>query len=169
MNEIGRILSDLGVYWPNFIAQIIIFLIVYAILKKFAFGPVTAILEERRQRIEETERDREKIKQQLAESEAAAAAKVAEANQRAARMIAEAQESAATVSAKEREAAVREAQDIIAKAREAARAEREQQLATLKRDFGKLVIETTGKVTGKVLTDADQQTINQETAAEIAR
>ena len=168
MDQIGEILSNLGVTWPKFIAQIIIFLLVYTILKKFAFGPITAILEERRKRIEENEADREKIKAQLADSESTAAAKIAEANEAANRMIAEAKESAAAVADKEKQAAAKEAQDIIAKAREATKLEREQQLASLKKDFGKLVIDATGKVTGKVLSGDDQEKINKETAAQLA-
>ncbi len=164
----GEILTGLGVYWPNFIAQVLIFLIVYMILKKFAFGPITDILEERRKRIEENEADREKIKAQLANSEEEAAKKIAEANETAARLIAEAKESAAAVAEKEKQAATKEAQDIIAKAREATKLEREQQLASLKKDFGKLVIDATGKVTGKVLSNDDQETINKETAAQLA-
>ena len=55
MNEVGKVLSSLGVHWTNFIAQVLIFLIVYAILKKFAFGPIQGILDERRERIEDAE------------------------------------------------------------------------------------------------------------------
>ncbi len=168
MDQIAEILSNLGVTWPKFIAQIIIFLLVYSILKKYAFGPVTAILEERRKRIEEAEADRSAIKKQLADSESLAAAKVAEANNTATRLITEARESANALAEKERQRATQEAQEILAKAREASKREREQQLASLKKDFGKLVIEATGKVTGKVLTSEDQEKINKETAAQLA-
>ena len=164
----GKILSDLGIYWTNFIAQILIFLIVYAILKKFAFGPIQEILEERRKRIEDTAADREKVKAQLADTEAAAAAKIDEANETAARLIAEAKESASALGDKERAKASQEAQDIVAKAREATKLEREQQLASLKKDFGKLVISATGKVTGKVLNSEDKDKINKETATQLA-
>ena len=40
-----------GVTWPKLIAQIIIFLILYFTLEKFAFGPVLKVLDERRRRI----------------------------------------------------------------------------------------------------------------------
>ena len=57
---------------------------------------------------------------------------------------------------------------IITKATEATKVEREKQLNTLKSDFGRLVINATGKVTGKVLTSDDQDTINKETATQLA-
>ena len=41
-------------------------------------------------------------------------------------------------------------------------------MAELKRDFGRLVVDTTGKVTGKVLTDEDQEKINSEISAQIS-
>ena len=164
----GKILSDLGIYWTNFIAQILILLVVAAILRTLAFGPIQAGREERRKRIEDTEADREKVKAQLADTEAAAAAKIDEANETAARLIAEAKESASALGDKERAKASQEAQDIVAKAREATKLEREQQLASLKKDFGKLVISATGKVTGKVLNSEDKDKINKETATQLA-
>ena len=39
-----------GLAWEKFLAQVLLFLIVYMILKKFAFGPIMAVLEERRKR-----------------------------------------------------------------------------------------------------------------------
>ena len=66
------------------------------------------------------------------------------------------------------EAAMNEAGQILAKAREAAKLEQERMTADLKRDFGRLVVETTSKVTGKVLTSEDQDRISQETAGQIA-
>ena len=45
-----EILHKLGIDTPNIIAQMLVFGIVYAILSKYAFGPVTALLEERRRR-----------------------------------------------------------------------------------------------------------------------
>ena len=104
----------------------------------------------------------------MADSEAAAAAKISEANETAARLIAEAKTSAAALGDKEKEKATQEAQDIVAKATEATKVERERQLASLKSDFGKLVISATGKVTGKVLSTKDQNKINQETATQLA-
>jgi hypothetical protein len=46
-----EILHKLGINTPDIIAQMLVFGIVYLILSKYAFGPVTALLEERRRRI----------------------------------------------------------------------------------------------------------------------
>ena len=50
------------------------------------------------------------------------------------------------------------------KAREAAEADHARMLAELRREVGRLVVETTAKVTGKVLTLEDQQRLAEETS-----
>ena len=83
-------------------------------------------------------------------------------------MVTEARESADALSDKKREEATNEAAQIISKAREAGELEKSQAMAELKRDFGRLVVDTTGKVTGKVLNDEDQEKINSEISAQIS-
>ncbi len=164
----GDIASIFGVEWPKLIAQILIVVIVYAILKAKAFGPVLAMLETRRNRIAEGEANLEKIRTDLAQAEAKSAEIVSTANTEADRMIADAKISAAAAGEKKKQEAIAEAAAIVAKGREATALEREAELTEMKRDFGRLVIDATSKVTGKVLTDEDQSRINQETAQQIA-
>jgi F-type H+-transporting ATPase subunit b len=162
------ILDQLGIDFPKIIAQIIIFGIVYGILSKYAFGPVTALLEERRSRIAAGEANLDKIKENLSSSEAQAAAALAKANAEATRLIKEASDAAAAIAEQKKQDAVAEAQSIIAKAKEATELERARVMAELKRDFGRLVIDTTSKVTGKTLGSDDHARLNQEALAQIS-
>lgn len=168
MDIANQIAANFGLEWPKFIAQIIVFGVVFAILRAKAFGPVMAMLEERRRRIEEGEANLQKIQAGLAQAEAKSQEIIAGANQDADRLIAEARESAQALAEKKSQEAVAEATQIIAKAREATALEKAQAMVELKREFGRLVVDTTAKVTGKVLTDADQSVINQETARQIS-
>ena len=52
-----------------FLSQVISFVIVALLLRQFAYKPILAVLEERRQQIAEGLLNAEKIKQQLAEAE----------------------------------------------------------------------------------------------------
>ncbi len=162
------ILETFGFTWGKFTAQVFIILIVYAILKKFAFGPVLAMLEERRRRIADGEANLEKIREQMETAEASVQGMLDKANADADRLITEAKESAESVREQKTQDAIAEAGQIIAKANEAAKLEHEQLMAELKHDFGRLVIDTTGKVTGKILDESDQERINQETAGQVA-
>ena len=164
----GELLKTFGVTWVAFISQVIIVLVVYFVLKKYAFGPVTDILEQRRERIADGEANLEKIRTELEQAEAKVASMLSDANKDAGRLIEEAKTSAAAVREQKTQDAIHEAGNIIAKAKEASKLEHERLLADLKRDFGRLVIDTTGKVTGKVLDDSDQERINQEAAGQIS-
>lgn len=164
----GGILDTFGITADKLIAQILIFIIVYAVLKKYAFGPVTELLEERRRRIAEGEENLKQIKENLSNSEAQAAAAMQKANADADRMVKEAREAAAAAGESERQKAVSEAADIIKKAREASELERSRIMAELKRDFGRLVVDATARVSGKTLNDDDRSRLNSEALAQIA-
>ena len=71
------------------------------------------------------------------------------ANDDAKRMITEAKDSAVTLGEQKTQEADSKAQNIIAKAQEAAKAERVQMAADLKKEFGRLVVATTTQVSGK--------------------
>ena len=57
---------------------------------------------------------------------------------------------------------------LLKKAREAAALDHERMLGELKREVGRLVVQTTANVTGKILTPEDQRRMAQETAKQIA-
>src|SRR6266566_5532342 len=157
MDAVGNVAQQFGVYWPNLIAQIILFAIVYYVLKKFAFQAVISMLEERRRRIEEGQLNAERIKKQLAEAQAKYEEILARANAEAQRLIEEVRLSGERLSEQKRQQAIAEAEQIMNKAREAIEQERERTMVELKHDFGRLVVEATTKVTKKVLTPEDQQ------------
>jgi F-type H+-transporting ATPase subunit b len=152
-----------------FLSQVISFLIVALLLRRFAYKPILAVLEERRRKIEEGQINAEKIRKELAEAEKRYQEIIAKANADAQKMIDEARESAAHLSERKQQDAITAAEQIIAKAREAAAIEHERTMESLKRELGRLVVDTTAKVTGKVLTQEDQRRLQEEAAREVAR
>jgi F-type H+-transporting ATPase subunit b len=151
-----------------FLSQVISFVIVALLLHRFAYKPILAVLEERRRKIEEGQLNAEKIKKELAEAEKRYAEILAKANAEAQKMIDEARESSAHLADRKQQEAIAAAEQIIVKAREASAIERERTMAELKRQLGRLVVDTTAKVTGKVLTREDQQRLQEETARQLA-
>src|SRR5438105_4578416 len=79
-----------------------------------------------------------------------------------------ARESAAHLSERKQQEAIAAAEQIIAKAREASAIEHERTMESLKRELGRLVVETTAKVTEKVLTPEDQRRLQEEAARQLA-
>jgi F-type H+-transporting ATPase subunit b len=168
LDSVKSIGQTFGFTWPAFLSNCVSFLLVCLVLQKFAYKPVVDMLETRREKIAEGLKNAERIKAELADAESKKADILTKANAEAQRMIEEARASAAAVGEKKTQQAIAEAEQIVAKAHEAARLEHDRMLAELKREVGHLVISTTEKVSGKILTPDDQRRINEETASQIA-
>src|ERR1700739_135484 len=122
-----------GWNWKLFLSQVIRFCIVAFLFRRFAYKPILAVLEERRQRIEEGLINADKIKKELAEAEKRYGEILAKANADAQKMIDEARESGAHLAERKQQEAIAEAEQIVAKARETSVIEHERQMETLKR------------------------------------
>ena len=149
------------------LAQTISFSIVLFVLWRFAYRPVFAMLEARRQKIADAVADSEKIKTQLAKTEADRTAVLAQAGDLANKMIEDARAAALRVREIETQKAVAAAEHIVLRAREAAAQDHARMLAELKREVGRLVVQTTATVTGKVLTADDQKRLAEETEKQL--
>jgi len=161
-------IETLGIRWIELLAQTISFSLVLFVLWKLAYKPVFTMLETRREKIASGLANAEKIKAQLAQTEVDRHKALAEAGELANKIIAEARAAASRVTEQETQKAIAAAEMIIAKAREASAQERAAMLVELKREVGRLVVQTTLTVTGKVLTADDQRRLAEETQKQIA-
>ncbi len=168
MNVINNIFQQFGVDWPHFISQVILFLIVYIVLNKLAFKPVLKLLAERRKRIEEAQLNAEKIKSQLAEAEARYQEILRKANEEAQALLAEARAASEAQTQKQMQQAIQDAESIIARARDTIAHERSKMVDEVRNEMTSLVVQTTAKVAGKVLTEEDQKRLAGETLREVA-
>lgn len=161
-------LETFGWNWQLFLSQVISFTVVALLLRKFAYQPILKVLHERRDRIDESLRNADRIKQELADAEKRHAEILGKANAEAQKMIDEARQSAGIVAERKQQEAIAAAEQIMTKAREAAALEHERTMEQLKHQLGRLVVDTTAKVTGKVLTSDDQRRLQEEAARQVA-
>lgn len=164
----GDTATQFGLDWKHFIAQCISFALVAGLLYRFAYKPILRLLEERRNTIAESLTNADRIKDELAKTETSRKEILAQANEQGLKLIEEARAAAAKVQEQETQKAIATAEQIIAKAREAAAADHARMLAELKREVGQLVVQTTAKVTGKILTMDDQRRLAEETNKQLA-
>jgi len=167
-NPLTQITSEFGVNWGLFISQLIAFSIVAVLLNKFAHKPVLEVLEQRKAKIAEGLENADKIKAELEQAESTRKEIIEKANAQANALIEEAREAAQKVRDTETQKAIASAEEIITKARHATEAEHAKMLAELRKEVGKLVVETTSKVAGKVLTADDQKRLIDETNSQLA-
>lgn len=169
MGDIARQTGEqFGFNTSLFVSQLISFLIVAFLLHRFAYKPILKVLEARREEIARSLANAEEIKKQLAQTEAARQKTMADANAAANKLIEEARAAAAKVQETETQRAIATAEQIIAKAREAAALDHQRMLQELRKEVGQLVVKTTAQVAGKVLTMDDQKRLIDETNKQLA-
>jgi F-type H+-transporting ATPase subunit b len=166
--QIEQVARTFGVDWPHLISQIVSFGIVCVVLYLLAYKPILRMLDSRRQQIASGLANAEKIKAELAKIEAERLNVLAKADAEGKQLIEEARAAAARVGAEEARKAAAAAEQILLSAREAAERDRTRMLAELKHEVGRLVVQTTATVTGKILTTEDHRRLAEETARSLA-
>jgi F-type H+-transporting ATPase subunit b len=166
--QVSQIARTFGVDWVHLGSQVVSFGIVCAVLYKFAYRNVLAMLEERRRLIALGLANAEKIKAELDRTEAQRQEVMSQAYNQSAKVIEEARGAAARVFEEETRRATASAEQIMAKAREAAAQDHDRMLAELKREVGHWAVKAAAAVTGKILTPQDQRRLAEENVNQVA-
>lgn len=144
-------MEKLGINPGLLIAQLFNVILLVWLLSRFLYKPVLNMLNERTRRIQESLKETEQVKEQLARANQDYDAKLAQARQEAAAILAQAQERGKLQEQEIVAQARQEADRIRADAREQAGQEREQLLRDLKNQMADLVTATASRVLGEEL------------------
>jgi F-type H+-transporting ATPase subunit b len=166
--QIEEVARTFGVDWIHLGAQSVSFGVVCIVLWALAYKPILRMLEARRQQIAAGLANAEKIKAELARIEAERQAVLRAAGDEGRHLIEEARAAAARVEVEETRKAVAAAEQIQSRAHEAADRDHARMLEELKHEMGRLVVQTAGSVTGKILTAEDHRRLAEETASRLA-
>jgi len=166
--QVAEIARTFGVDWPHLTAQILSFSIVCALLYWLAYKPVLKMLATRREQIAAGLANTEKINAALASIESQRQEVLAHARDEAKQLVQEARESAKRLQEVETQRAVSTAEQIVSKARDEAAREHTRMLSELRAEVGRLVVQTTAAVTGKILTPDDHRRLSEETARQLS-
>lgn len=139
-------IADLGINLPVLVAQLLNFTILLVILRIVAWGPITNMLDERRERIRESLAAADQAKTQAAESERQLQDQMESSRREGQALITQAQEIAARIQADARTQAQADAEATLARARSEIQLERDTAIADLRREFGELAISAAEKV-----------------------
>jgi F-type H+-transporting ATPase subunit b len=146
---------------------IIAFAITFFVLRRYAFGPIQKLIDERRVRIrqsvEEADRVRDEARALLEEHKAL----IGQARSDAENILAEARRIADSQKEQMRVETEEERQRRLAETERQLDQAKVQILNELKAEVGKLSLEAAEKITRKTLTGADQQRLIDEALAEI--
>lgn len=133
------------------------FLVVFYILKKFAWPSILGGLQKREQTIADSLATAEKIKIEMAQMKSENEAILAKAREERAQMLKEARETKDKIINEAKEQSKIEANKIITEAQVAINAQKMAALTEVKNQVGKLVIEVTEKVLRRELNNKEAQ------------
>lgn len=146
---------------------LVCFLIAFLVLRKFAFGPVQSIIDERRKRIrqalEEADNARAEARRLLEEHRSL----MQQARGDAEQILAEARRMADAQRDRLRDELEEERQRRIEDTTKQIEAETRRALQAIRVEVAELTFEATSKVTGKVLDDADHRRLIEDAIGEL--
>jgi F-type H+-transporting ATPase subunit b len=145
---------------PSFgliIWTLLAFLIVFFILKKYAWPAITKGLKEREQGIADALSTAEKVKAEMAEMKSEHEALLAQAREERAQILKEARETKEKIINESKEAAKAEASKIMAESLAAIEAQKMAAVTDVKNQIGKMVIEVSEKILRRELNNKPDQ------------
>lgn len=160
-------ISSLGINLKSFVFQLITFLIVLFILRRWVFPKLVATLEERRKTLEASLTQARLTEETLQKAEAKAGEILQAARAQADTALAEAQAKAEEIIAKGETAASERGARIIAEAEERLGKERERLHGELRGELAELVAITTEKVLRQKLNQREDRALIERSLKEL--
>lgn len=162
-------ISSLGINLKGFIFQLITFVIVLLILRRYVFPKLVATLEKRREALEQSLVQAKQTEEALAQAEVKVEEILTQARLSADEILGESRRSAETVIAKAETAAEERAGHIIKEAEEHLEQERSQLKEDLRRELAGLVSEATEKIIRIKLDASHDRKLVEDSLKELVR
>lgn len=155
-------MDGLGINLPGLITQFVNFGVLLAILWIFLHKPLQKVLDERRRRIEAGLKASETAQAAAEDAKAAADVQVQQGREEGQALVAQAQQIAERIQTDARTATTQQTEQMLDRAREEIRQERDIAIAQLREEFADLAIGAAERVIGQALDrDAHQRLIDE--------
>ena len=146
---------------------LVTFAITFLVLRKYAFGPIQRVIDERRERIrqsiEEADRAREEARRLLEEHRKL----IGQAKAEAEAILAEARKTREAMEVRMRDETEAERQRRLEETRRQIEAETQRALEQIRAEVAELTLAATAKVTGKVLDRDDHRKLIEEAISDL--
>ena len=161
-------MQQLGVNGPFLLSQIVNFIILFLLLKRFLYPPLMNMLDERKQRIADSLAAAEVARKEAEEERARLMAQLEAERAEAQKRIAEASAQAEKVRADILAEAKREAEELKARAIQEAEAEKQRILAEAHKQIAELTVLATERVVRHGLDESMQHQLIEEFLSEMS-
>lgn len=158
----------LGLTLPNFIGQMINFIILLALLIFFGYKPIRKMLDERSDRIRQSMEQAEATKQEYENARIEVDKRISKARDEGQLMVGQAEKAGEKVKEEARQEARKEAQAIVEKTRAEIERERDNTINELRKEFVDIAILAAEKVISNTLDKEKHRLLIEKTLEESA-
>ena len=162
-----EIFKDFGIQPILLLAQIINFVILLFLLKRFLYKPILKVLDERKKRIETSLKQAEEIQKKFVEANIEQEKILDTAKLQASKIIENAKEEAKVLSRKLQEETNKEIESTLERAKSALQLEKQKMISEAKGKIVDIVALVTEKVTAKTLQKAEKEKLVNNALSEI--
>lgn len=162
-------LKDFGVQPTLLFGQIVNFLLILFLLRKFFFGKIVRALEDRRKKIEESLKNADLIEEKLKATEEKNAKIIDDAQQEAQKIIASAKEKANEIMAQTAMESRKMMEEAMLNAKSEIEAEKQKVREELQAETMTLILRVVQKVLGKTLKPKDKREMTKKAVIELER
>lgn len=163
----SEIFSKLGINGALLISQIVNFVLLIILLKKYAYGPVLKMLNDRAEKIERSLKEAKKIEEELKNTEETKVAEIRKAKEEAAEIVKKSYDVAQANAEKTIDETRKKTQEIVAKAKEEIQDEKEKSVKEAEKEIADLAIQIAEKIIRKNLDGAVEKKLAEETLSKI--
>ena len=164
-----ELLDKLGINWKLLVAQIVNFVILFAILSKFVFDPMSKFLRERSDKIAKSLDEARAIDERMQIAERDRGEIIAKARFESEIIITEAKRAAEVKQAEHMSKTKRIVEDMVAAAKLEISSERKAALQAAKAEIADLVIDASGKILGEEISSRWEKKRIEELVASVRR
>jgi F-type H+-transporting ATPase subunit b len=154
-------MDAVGINWPGLLTQLISFIILFTLLKKFLYSPVIKMLEDRSEKIKSSLETAERVKQEAEQTTEVNETLMVKAREESQMLISEAREQARKIKDLEMEKSKEQIENERKRAIDEIKSEQEKIINNIRSEFSGLAISAAEKIVEKEVNEKNHdQLIN---------
>jgi F-type H+-transporting ATPase subunit b len=154
-------MDAVGINWPGLLTQLISFLILFLLLKKFLYRPVIKMLEDRAEKIKTSLEAADKVKQEAEQTTAATESLMLKAREESQALISESREQAKKIKESELEKSKLQIEIERKRALDEIRSEEDKIINNIRSEFSGLAISAAEKIIEREVNENNHKEIIQ--------
>lgn len=163
-----EIFKQFGIEPTLLVAQIINFLIILFVLKKFFYKPITKMLDARRETIAQSLKNAEEIELKLQQTEEKSAKIIADSQQKAEQLLEDAKKGAENITNTAMDEAKKAQEEMMQKALEQIAAAKDTMKKEVEEETLALVVDVTQKVLGRTMKTSEKAELTKKAITQMS-